>query len=79
LSLNGEAHTGQLVKGLSPEDLNANALTIVNQGEAAVDAVVSVIGAAMTPEPAVERGFSVERTYYTLDGKEVDLKSATGG
>ena len=42
-------------------------------------AVVSVIGAALTPEPAISKGFTVERTYYALDGKKIDLKSATGG
>ena len=41
--------------------------------------MVSVIGAALTPEPAVSKGFTIERTYYTLDGKKVDLASATGG
>ena len=40
---------------------------------------LSVIGAALTPEPAVSKGFTIERTYYTLDGKKVDLESATGG
>ena len=38
-----------------------------------------MIGAALTPEPAVSKGFTIERTYYTLDGKKVDLASATGG
>ena len=55
------------------------ALSITNKGDTAVDAVVSVIGAALTPEPAVSKGFTIERSYYTLDGKKVDLKSATGG
>jgi uncharacterized protein YfaS (alpha-2-macroglobulin family) len=41
--------------------------------------VVSVVGAALTPEPAIAKGFSIERSYYTLDGRKVDLKSATGG
>ena len=44
-----------------------------------MEAVVSTIGAALTPEPAAAKGFTLERTYYTLDGKEVDLKSAKGG
>ncbi|MDX2201979.1 MAG: alpha-2-macroglobulin [Hyphomicrobiaceae bacterium] len=79
LSLNGATHRGQLVKGLGAEDLKAGPLGIVNEGEAAVDAVVSVIGAALTPEPASARGFTLERSYYTLDGKQVDLKSAEGG
>ena len=40
---------------------------------------MSVIGAALTPEPPISKGFTIERTYYTLDGKKVDLASATGG
>ena len=40
---------------------------------------ISVIGSALTPEPAASKGFTIERTYYTLDGKKVDLASATGG
>ncbi|NJO22365.1 MAG: hypothetical protein HC868_04770 [Sphingomonadales bacterium] len=38
-----------------------------------------MIGAALTPEPAVSKGFTIERTYYAMDGKKIDLKSATGG
>ena len=38
-----------------------------------------MVGAALTPEPPVSKGFTIERAYYTLDGKPVDLKSATGG
>ena len=79
LSLNGEAHQGQLIRGLTPAELKNGALTITNESDAPVDAVVSVLGAALTPEPAASKGFTVERTYYTLDGKAVDLKSATGG
>ena len=54
-------------------------LTVANDGAAPVDAVVTVIGASLTPEPPVSKGFTIERSYYTLDGKPVDLKSATGG
>jgi len=79
LTVNGQPQQGQLMRSISAAELKAGVLTIGNQGDAAVDAVVSVIGAALTPEPAVEKGFSIERTYYTLDGKQVDLKSASGG
>ena len=44
-----------------------------------VDAVVSVAGSSLTPEPAIAKGFKIERKYYTLDGKPVDLASANGG
>ena len=72
-------HKGQLVRPLSPAEVKDGALVITNESDAAADAVVSVIGAALTPEPAVSKGFTIERTYYTLDGKKVDLASATGG
>src|SRR5262249_25556733 len=54
-------------------------IKIANTGDIPVDAVVSVVGASLTPEPPINKGFTIERTYYTLDGKQVDLKSATGG
>lgn len=79
LSVNGAPHKGQLVRPVTPADVKDSALAITNNGDAPVDAVVSVVGAAMTPEPAVSKGFTIERTYYTLDGKKVDLASATGG
>jgi uncharacterized protein YfaS (alpha-2-macroglobulin family) len=79
LRVNGEAHKGQLIRPLTPAEVKDKALTITNDGDAAIDAVVSVIGAALTPEPAVSKGFTIERSYYTLDGKKVDLASATGG
>lgn len=79
LAVNGQPHQGRLIRGLSPAELQGGPLTVVNDGDAAVGAVISVIGAALTPEPAVSKGMTVERTYYTMDGKKVDLKSATGG
>ena len=79
LSVNGERHKGQLIRAITPEDVKAGALTVSNDSDAPVDAVISVVGAALTPEPAASKGFTIERTYYTLDGKKVDLASATGG
>ena len=67
------------MRSTSAEALAKAPLVITNDGETAVDAVVTVIGAALTPEPAVSKGFTIERSYYTLDGKKMDLKSASGG
>jgi hypothetical protein len=64
---------------MSAEGLLKSPLTVANDGAAPVDAVVSVIGSSLTTEPPVSKGFTIERTYYTLDGQQVDLKSATGG
>jgi uncharacterized protein YfaS (alpha-2-macroglobulin family) len=47
-------------------------LRITNAGEVPVDAVVTVNGAPVTPEPAAEKGFKIERGTYTLDGDQVD-------
>jgi uncharacterized protein YfaS (alpha-2-macroglobulin family) len=78
LAVGGQPHRGQLARSLTPEEL-ARPLAIANTGTAPVGAVVSVIGAALTPEPPVAKGFTIERSYYTLDGIKVDLASATGG
>jgi uncharacterized protein YfaS (alpha-2-macroglobulin family) len=79
LSLNGRPHQGELTHAFTAQELQAGPLAIGNAGDTPVGAVVSVIGAALTPEPAISKGFTVERSYYSLDGKVVDLASATGG
>ena len=79
LSVNGAPHKGQLVRPVTLANVKDSALVITNDGDAPIDTVISVVGAALTPEPAVSKGFTIERTYYTLDGKKVDLASATGG
>ena len=80
LTINGAPVTGSLMRSFSPADLSANGgITITNDGDAATDAVVTVNGASLTPEPAINRGFKIERAYFTLDGKKVDLASANGG
>ena len=47
----------------------AQPLKVTNTGEGTLQAVVSVTGAPITPEPAAEKGFKIERLYYTLDGE----------
>ena len=79
LSVDGAAHKGRLVRSLSVAEMGPNGLTIANTADAATNAVISVIGSALTPEPAASRGFTVTRSYFTLDGKPVDLASAKGG
>jgi uncharacterized protein YfaS (alpha-2-macroglobulin family) len=71
LAVNGEPRQGALYRSLRPDDL-ANPLAVANQGDGNVQAVVSVSGAPLTPEPAAEEGFKIERKYYTLDGEPAD-------
>jgi len=78
LTVDGAAHTGQLSKRYTAADL-AKGVTIVNAGDAETDVLITVTGASLTPEPAASKGFKLDRSFYTLDGKKIDLKSATGG
>jgi len=80
LVVNGAPVNGALLRSMTAEALASSPpLTVTNEGDAPVDAVVTVIGAALRPEPAVSKGFTIERSYFTLDGKPVDLQSAAGG
>jgi hypothetical protein len=47
---------------------------VINTGEDQVQTVVTVTGAPLTPEPAAEKGFKIERGNYTLEGDPVDPK-----
>src|SRR6185437_2432970 len=42
-------------------------------GDAPVQAVVSVSGSPVVPEPEASNGFKIERNYFALDGKPVDI------
>ncbi|HUL87370.1 MAG TPA: alpha-2-macroglobulin [Pseudolabrys sp.] len=75
LSVNGEARKGVLYRSLRADDLVAP-ITVANQGEGNLQAVVSVSGSPLTPEPATEQGFKIERTYHTFDGEKVDPSKA---
>jgi uncharacterized protein YfaS (alpha-2-macroglobulin family) len=75
LDVAGETHKGPLYRTFRPADLGSN-LKVANTGDAPVQAVVSVSGAPVTPEPAAERGFKIERLYYTLDGKPANPSKA---
>src|SRR5262245_36308945 len=79
LTVNGLAHQGSLLRGVTAAELDGSGVVVSNTSETGVEAVSSVVGAALTPEPAIAKGFSIERSYYTLDGRKVDLKSAAGG
>jgi alpha-2-macroglobulin len=71
LDVGGERTQGVLNRNLRASDLQ-QPLMLTNSGENDVQAVVTVSGAPVVPEPAAERGFQIERKYYTLAGKPAD-------
>lgn len=76
LVIDGRPHQGEVSQPVAAVDLAARPVEVVNAGDKPVDAVVSVVGHSLTPEPAVAKGFSIVRKAYTLDGREVDLAKA---
>jgi uncharacterized protein YfaS (alpha-2-macroglobulin family) len=79
LRIDGMPHKGEYARSLTAAGIKSTPVSIVNDGDTPTDAVVSVVGSALTPEPAIAKGFTIERSYYTLDGKKMDLASADGG
>jgi uncharacterized protein YfaS (alpha-2-macroglobulin family) len=75
LSVDGQAQRGALYRTIRAGALTAP-LRIGNEGEGTVQAVVTVSGSPLTPEPAAEHGFKIERLYYTLDGEKADPAKA---
>lgn len=75
LNIAGETRQGALYRTLRPEQLAAP-FAVTNNGTGNVQAVVSVSGAPLTPEPAAEQGFKIEREFHTLDGEAADPSKA---
>jgi uncharacterized protein YfaS (alpha-2-macroglobulin family) len=75
LDVAGHTQRGPLFRNVRATELT-QPLKITNTGGGSVQAVVSVTGAPVTPEPPAEKGFKIERLYYTLDGEEADPKKS---
>ncbi len=71
LDVNGEAMQRALYRTIRANDLK-EPVKVTNTGDTEVKAVVTVTGAPLTPEPAAENGFRIERLTYTPDGDPVD-------
>ena len=75
LDVAGEKRQGALNRRFLPSHLQ-QPVRITNAGEGPLQAVVTVNGAPLVPEPAADRGFKIERLYFTLDGKPADPPKA---
>jgi uncharacterized protein YfaS (alpha-2-macroglobulin family) len=71
----GERRQGALNRRFLPNDLTTP-VRVTNAGDGQLQAVVTVSGAPLVPEPAAERGFKIERLYFTLDGQPTDPTKA---
>ena len=73
LDVGGTTTLHALYRTIRADDLK-EPLRIGNSGEDQLEAVVTVAGAPLTPEPATEKGFKIERLNYTPGGDAVDPK-----
>ena len=73
IEVDGQPVKTALYRSYKADTLGGKPLKITNTGDAPVQAVVSVSGSPVTPEPAASNGFKIERGYYTLDGKPADI------
>jgi uncharacterized protein YfaS (alpha-2-macroglobulin family) len=76
LDVNGSSVKTALYRSYKAAEMAGQPIKITNTGDAPVQAVVSVSGSPVTPEPAASNGFKIERNYFTLDGKPADISKA---
>jgi hypothetical protein len=76
LDIDGSPAKAAVYRSYKAEALAGKPVKITNTGDAPVQAVVSVSGSPVTPEPAASNGFKIERSYFTLDGKPADVTRA---
>jgi uncharacterized protein YfaS (alpha-2-macroglobulin family) len=76
LDIDGAPIKTAAYRSYKAEAMAGKPVKITNTGDAPVQAVVSVSGSPVTPEPAASNGFKIERNYFTLDGKPADISKA---
>jgi uncharacterized protein YfaS (alpha-2-macroglobulin family) len=75
LDVAGEKRQGALNRNFRAGELQ-QPVRVTNTGDGGLQAVVTVSGAPLVPEPAADKGFKIERLYYTLEGKPADPAKA---
>ena len=73
LDVDGAPVKTALYRSYKAAEMSGKPVKITNTGNAPIQAVVSVGGSPVTPEPAATNGFKIERNYFTLDGKPADV------
>ncbi|MDB5617410.1 alpha-2-macroglobulin [Tardiphaga sp.] len=76
LDVNGSPIKAALYRSYKASEMTGQPIKITNTGDTPVQAVVSVSGSPITPEPAASNGFKIERSYFTLAGEPVDVSKA---
>src|SRR3712207_5255646 len=72
VSIDGAQRRGAFYRTFRPATLERGPVTLANAGTAPAQVVVNVTGNPTSFEPPASQGYTVERTYYKLDGTKVD-------
>ncbi|EKF18784.1 alpha-2-macroglobulin family protein [Nitratireductor pacificus] len=76
LIVDGTAHSGAFSRRMSGAEVSSTPLTLANRGTDPVNAVITTVAAPQQPLPAGGEGFTIARTYYRLDGTEMNVSEA---
>jgi hypothetical protein len=76
LDINGSAVKTAVYRNYKADEMRGQPVKIANTGDSPVQAVVTVSGSPVTPEPAASNGFKIERNYFTLGGEPADITKA---
>jgi uncharacterized protein YfaS (alpha-2-macroglobulin family) len=72
LTVDGAERKGAFYRTVPAAALEGKPLVIGNPGTASANAVLTVSGIPTTPEPALNQGFALERTLFSMKGERVD-------
>jgi hypothetical protein len=72
LAVNGTQRQGAFYRTYTERELEAGPVVIANRGQATARAVLTVSGTPLTPEPAQDSGFAVQRAIFDMKGQPVD-------
>ncbi|MBX3580492.1 MAG: alpha-2-macroglobulin family protein [Rhizobiaceae bacterium] len=77
LTVNSAPYTGAFSSTVTGQELLAEPIVIGNAGTTPIQAVVTTVAAPVQPLPAGGDGFTIERTYYRMDGSEANVTQVT--
>ncbi|NEV61950.1 alpha-2-macroglobulin family protein [Thiorhodococcus minor] len=79
LLVEGEARKGYLYRAFDEAALSAGPARIENLGLEPLEAVMTLTGVPVSPEPAGGNGYRIQRAYYDLQGRRVAIGTVDQG
>ena len=71
LQVDGQSRRGPLHRSLTSAALDRKLLSLGNESGADMRVILNVSGIPLRPEPPIEKGYGIERRYFTLKGQEI--------